>query len=86
MESVTKELARFLSITEAEATRRVKAYNPQAMADEWNLVKHSTPEEVKAFYQRADKYLYDLICWNDSPEFHSRIAPLLHYHNKKILE
>lgn len=86
MESAIKELARFLGVTFDEAMRRVKSYKLQDMATEWDLVGHSTPEEVKAFYQRTDKYLYELIIWNNSPEYHTRIAPLMHYHNKKILE
>jgi len=81
-----KELARFLEISEDEARHRVKQYHPDQLGDEWKEAGASTPEEVEEFYRKTEKYLYDLILWNHTEEFKSRIQPLMYYRNKRILE
>jgi len=87
MELAIGELARFLGISQDEARERVENYHPRQLAEDWDLLKPNTPEEVNEFYAKsADKYLYELISWNYSKTYWQRIEPLLHYHNKKILE
>lgn len=87
MESTITELARFLSISQDEARNRVESYHPRQLAEDWNRIKPKTPEEVNDFYAKsADLYLYELVSWNSSTTYYQRIEPLLHYHNRKILE
>lgn len=83
----TAELARFLGVPLKEAVERVESYSVLNAAEIWAQTKHSTPDEVENFYQVNDFYLYELIPWNySSPEFHRRIEPLIHFHNKRIVE
>ncbi len=86
MESVVLELARYLQITPEETLRRLQTYTPRLMADDWNRDRPDTAELVREFYRTTDKYLYELPGWNLTPEYRARIAPLLIYRNKKILE
>lgn len=86
MENTIKELARFLGEDEDEVRERVKNYHPRQLAKEWSKVPHRTGEEVEEFYKNAESYLYELIPWNHTDVFWNRIAPLMHYHNKRILE
>jgi len=86
MEALIKELARFLGITFEEARQRVKSYSALQMGADWKRARPKTVEQVRKFYENTDKYLYELIPWNYTPEFEKRIHPLLHYRHRKILE
>ena len=86
MENTIKELARFLDEDEDEVREKVRTYHTRQLAAEWSKVPHGTDEEVEEFYRNAESYLYELIPWNHTEVFWNRIAPLMHYHNKKILE
>ena len=86
LETVVLELARFLGIAPDEANRRCRTYSPLMMADKWKEANPQTADEVKQFYVNTDLYLYELAGWNESPEYKKRIAPLMNYHGKRILE
>jgi SAM-dependent methyltransferase len=81
------ELAHFLGIPFKEAADRVAKYSVLDAADRWNKNPHATVADVEKFYTGSNDYLYELIPWNyGSAEFHRRIEPLFHYHNKRIVE
>ena len=86
MENTIKELARFFGEPEDEVREKIKNYHPKQLAEEWFKAPHGTGEEVEEFYQSAESYLYELVAWNHTDAFLERIAPLMHYRNKKILE
>ncbi len=87
MEQAIRELARFLGISYEETKKRIDSYTVSIAADQWNAQNPQTIKEVEKFYKDADFYLYELIHWNyNSPLYTERITPLLHYHDKKILE
>ncbi len=89
MEQVIIELARFLNIAPEEAARRVKEYNVGMAAAKWREANPKTKDDVEKFYreQGAENYLYELIPWNyASPAYQERVAPLVQYHGRKILE
>src|SRR3990172_3976106 len=89
MEEAIRELARFLGIPYEEAKQRIEQYSVGMAAEAWDKAKPQTKEEVEKWYkeQGAENYLYELIPWNyNNPVYQERIHPLLHYHDKKILE
>ena len=87
MDEAIRELARFLGIPYEEAKQRVETYSVLMAAEKWDAKKPNTKEEVEEFYKGEDFYLYELIPWNyNNPVYQERIHPLLHYHDKKILE
>ncbi len=87
MEGVIRELAQFLGISYEETKKRVEQYNVGMAAEKWDKKKPVTVEEVESFYKGENFYLYELIPWNyNNPVYQEKIEPLLHYHNKKILE
>ncbi len=87
MEQAIRELARFLGIKYEDTLERVKSYNVGIAAEDWKRADPKTPDEVENHYQKADYYLYELISWNyANPVYQERIAPLLQYHGKRILE
>jgi 2-polyprenyl-3-methyl-5-hydroxy-6-metoxy-1,4-benzoquinol methylase len=86
LETIIKELARFLSTGEEEAAKKVKEYSVKKMAADWEKAPHGTAEEVREFYRTTDNYLYELPTWNSGKTFYEQIRPLLIYREKKILE
>ena len=87
MEGAIKELAQFLGISFEDAKERVENYSVLMAAEKWDTKKPVKVEEVEAFYKGEDFYLYELIPWNyNNPVYAERIQPLLHYHDRKILE
>ncbi len=87
MEGAIKELAQFLGIRVEEAKDRVEKYNVGIAAQRWSAKQPKTIEDFEAFYKGEDFYLYELIPWNyNNSVYLERIQPLLHYHDRKILE
>ncbi len=88
MEQAIRELSRFLGISYEETKKRMDSYTVMTAAELWNKRNPQTVKEVEKFYKEdTDFYLYELIHWNyTSPLYTERITPLLHYHDKKILE
>jgi len=87
MEGAIRELAQFLGIPYEDAKKRVEQYSVLMAAEKWEARKPQTKEEVEAFYKEEDFYLYELISWNYANALHqSFVEPLLHYHNRKILD
>jgi SAM-dependent methyltransferase len=88
LETVIRELARFLDVSYDEALKRVKEYNLLSAAEKWEKKHPVSAGEVEEFYRTEDFYLYELIPWNygNNPVYTARVAPLLHYRNRDILE
>ncbi len=87
MEGAIRELSRFLGISFKDTQHRINTYDVGMAAERWKVRNPITPKEVEDFYKEEDFYLYELIHWNyNSPVYQERIQPLLHYHDKKILE
>mgnify|MGYP001559767756 FL=1 len=87
MESVIRELARYLNLNYEEVRQRVGSYSVLQAAELWRKEKPDTRERVEQFYKDADFYLYELISWNyGNVAYQQRIESLLHYRGKKILE
>lgn len=88
MEEAIRELARFLGLTYEETKAKVDGYTVGVAAGVWGKNNPQTPEEVERHYREdTDYYLYELIPWNYGiPAYQQRVAPLLLYRNRKVLD
>lgn len=66
-----EDLATFWGMTRDACLERLKSYSLREMAEAWRRANPKTPEEMLAFYRKADLYVWELMQWHASP---ARIA------------
>lgn len=82
---LVKLVAEFTGETEQAVMAKVLLGN-ENVKQAWEREKPTTPDEVRAFYGKADNgYLYDLISWNWNELYWKIIAGLDQYQNKRVL-
>lgn len=60
------DLATFFNMAEGACLERLRTYSPQELADQWRDANPQTPEEIAAFYQTTDLYIWELMQWHTS--------------------
>jgi SAM-dependent methyltransferase len=58
------DLSTFSGLSKEDCFRRLQSYSPREMADRWNAAPPQNPDEIIAFYQAADLYVWELMAWH----------------------
>src|SRR5216110_1190047 len=61
------DLATFTGLSRAECLERLRDYSSSDLAAAWRKASPTTPNEIIAFYESTDLYIWALMQWHASP-------------------
>jgi len=61
------DLATFTGRSREACLERLRSFSPTEMAEAWHEADPRTPEEMLAFYEKTDLYVWELMQWHASP-------------------
>lgn len=60
------DLSSFTGLSKEACLERVRSYSLEELATAWKTADPKTPEEIVAFYQSTDLYIWELMQWHAS--------------------